>query len=145
VRNPFLDLSVVEFAWRLPLCFKVRQGVGKWIVRRVMDQYIPRELTARPKMGFAIPLADWLRGPLRAWAESLIHTIRLPEESMLKGQVVQSLWAAFLAGRTELTDRLWCLLILQGWLEAQKLFSTNAQKRHLAGTPPDGFGSSSQT
>jgi len=139
VRNPFLDLGVAEFAWRLPLRFKVRDGAGKWIVRRVMDQYIPRELTVRPKMGFALPLAEWLRGPLRDWAESLIHASPPFEECMLKGQVVQSLWEAFLAGRTELTDRVWCLLILKGWLESQKTLSTSAPGLRLAATAAHRF------
>ncbi len=120
VRNPFLDSEVVEFAWRLPLRFKVRDGVGKWIVRKVMDQYVPRGLTAGPKRGFAIPLSDWLRGPLRPWAESLIQMIDSPEESVLRREVVQSLWTAFLAGRTGLTDKVWSVLLLKGWLESQK-------------------------
>ena len=72
VRNPFLDAHVIEFACALPLRWKIRDGVGKWIVRQVMDRYIPRSLTARPKMGFAIPLTSWLRGPLRDWAEALL-------------------------------------------------------------------------
>jgi len=123
VRNPFLDIGVVEFAWSLPLSFKIRDGVGKWIVRRVMDQYIPRELTSRPKMGFAIPLATWLRGPLRGWAESLIRANRASEQSLLRGPVVESLWTDFLAGRTDLTDKLWSVLLLKGWLESQTTLS----------------------
>jgi len=123
VRNPFLDIGVVEFAWSLPLSFKIRDGVGKWIVRRVMDQYVPRELTSRPKMGFAIPLATWLRGPLRGWAESLIHANRASEQSLLRGPVVESLWTDFLAGRTDLTDKLWSVLLLKGWLESQTTLS----------------------
>lgn len=124
VRNPFLDLSVVEFAWSLPLRFKIREGVGKWIVRRVMDQYIPRQLTARPKMGFAIPLTEWLRGPLRAWADSLIHSNGPSSKSLLKESVVTGLWTEFVAGRADLTDRVWALLVLKRWLESHDSFSS---------------------
>jgi asparagine synthase (glutamine-hydrolysing) len=74
LRSPFLDAGVIEFACSLPLSLKIRDGVGKWVVRKVMERYIPPELTARSKMGFAIPLASWLRGPLRDWAESLLHS-----------------------------------------------------------------------
>jgi asparagine synthase (glutamine-hydrolysing) len=119
VRNPFLDLTVVEFAWRLPLNFKVRDGVGKWIVRKVMDRYIPRELTARPKMGFAIPLAEWLRGPLRDWAESLVHGPKAVEEVLLTPGAVARQWNAFVAGETKLAAQIWCLLMLLGWQQAQ--------------------------
>ena len=120
VRCPFLDPAVVEFAWRLPLAFKLRNGVGKWIVRQVMDRYIPPELTVRPKMGFTIPMADWLRGPLRDWAETLLHSRRNAEAEVLEQSVVEAQWKAFLAGRSGLTDRVWSLLMLLGWFDAQK-------------------------
>ncbi len=117
VRCPFLDPGVIEFAWSLPLSMKVRNGVGKWIVRQVMDRYIPAQLTARPKMGFSIPLADWLRGPLRDWAETLLAC---EQSEILQPSVVQELWKAFLSGRAELTDKVWSLLMLLGWLEASR-------------------------
>jgi asparagine synthase (glutamine-hydrolysing) len=119
VRNPFLDPAVVEFAWRLPLRFKVGEGVGKLIVRKVMSRYIPADLTDRPKMGFAIPVAQWLRGPLREWADSLLKPPQGTSEGLLKDEVVQNVWADFLAGRTELTDKIWSLLMLRGWLVYQ--------------------------
>ena len=127
VRCPFLDSDVVEFAWRLPLRLKIRDGVGKWIVRRVMEQYIPSDLTARPKMGFAVPMAEWLKGPLRDWAESLIHPSGLSREGILKEDVVGSMWSSFLAGRTDLTDRVWSVLILKGWLQSEKTVTPAAQ------------------
>ena len=120
VRNPFLDLAVVEFAWHLPISLKVHNGVGKWIVRKVMNRYIPTELTARPKMGFTIPLAEWLRGPLCHWAGALIGSRKLAEELWLNPGVAANLWNAFLAGRTELAEKMWCLLMLLGWQDAQR-------------------------
>ena len=123
VRCPFLDPAVAELAWRLPLAWKIRNGTGKWIVRRVMDRYIPPALTVRPKMGFIPPLAEWLRGPLRNWAEGLLQ-LRC---DVLKQAVVQEQWRAFLAGRTDLTDKVWSLLMLLGWFGAQQTPAHNQQ------------------
>lgn len=123
VRNPFLDTQVIEFACALPLRCKIRDGVGKWIVRQVMDRYIPRSLTARPKMGFAIPLTSWLRGPLRDWAEALLPSEAACGYGLINRQASGELWTAFLAGRDELTGPLWSLLMFQAWLEAERSHS----------------------
>ena len=119
VRNPFLDSSVVEFACSLPLRFKIRDGAGKWIIRRVMDRYIPPALTVRPKMGFAIPLTSWLRGPLREWAQSLIGSGSLNGE-WLNQRAVQMLWRNFLSGDNGLTDKVWSLLMFQAWMKSEE-------------------------
>jgi len=116
VRSPFLDPSVVEFAWRLPLRFKVRDGIGKYILRKLMNRYIPEALTNRPKMGFAMPVAEWLRGPLHEWASSLLVPPQEASDGLLRQDVIRQVWADFLAGRSELTDRIWNLLMLRAWL-----------------------------
>jgi len=120
VRNPFLDAQVIEFACALPLSMKIRDGAGKWIVRRVMDRYIPRPLTERPKMGFAIPLTSWLRGPLRDWAEALLAAEDSCADGLINHKAGRELWSAFLAGRDELTSPLWSLLMFQAWLKAER-------------------------
>jgi asparagine synthase (glutamine-hydrolysing) len=120
VRNPFLDARVAELACALPLSLKIRDGVGKWIVRKVMDRYIPRQLTARPKMGFAIPLTSWLRGPLRDWAEGLLGADELYAGGWVDRQAAAAMWAEFLAGRDALADRVWCLLMFQAWRETER-------------------------
>lgn len=119
-RMPFLDPAVIEFAWSLPLAFKIRRGQGKWLLRQVLHQYLPSELIERPKRGFALPLDDWLRGPLRDWAESLLAGDRLAEMAGLAPQPIRQRWAEHLAGDRNWQESLWTVLMLQAWLEEEK-------------------------
>lgn len=116
-RVPFLDHRVVELAWRLPLHMKIRNGQGKWALRQVLYKYVPRELIERPKAGFAIPVGEWLRGPLREWAETLLDERRLAREGYLNPAPIRAVWAQHLSGRYDWTLRLWCVLMFQAWLE----------------------------
>jgi asparagine synthase (glutamine-hydrolysing) len=118
-RAPFLDRGTIEFAWSLPMHLKIRNGQGKWILRRLLDRYVPRELVARPKMGFGIPLDAWLRGPLRDWAEGLLSADRLRREGFLDPVPVRAAWQSHLAGQGSIGHRLWSVLMFQAWLEAQ--------------------------
>ena len=117
-RVPFLDHRVVELAWRLPLHQKIRNGQGKWAVRQILYKYVPRELIERPKSGFEIPLAEWLRGPLRDWAENLLEETRLEREGYLNAKLIREAWRQHLSCRYDRTVRLWTVLMLQAWLEA---------------------------
>lgn len=118
-RAPFLDHNVVEHAWRLPVEMKIKQGVGKWALRQVLYRHVPRELIERPKSGFAIPLGQWLRGPLREWAESLLDESRLRREGFLDFAAVRHTWEDHLAGTRDWSARLWCVLMFEAWLEGQ--------------------------
>ncbi len=119
-RVPFLDHRLVEFAWRLPLDFKMRQGQSKWVLREVLYRYLPRELMDRPKQGFSVPLGDWLRGPLRAWAESLLDESRLRREGYFHSRPIRQIWAAHLSGKRDWMPQLWNVLMFQAWLEGQQ-------------------------
>jgi asparagine synthase (glutamine-hydrolysing) len=118
-RAPFLDHRVAELAWRLPMSMKIRNGEGKWALRQVLYKYVPRQLIERPKAGFGIPVGQWLRGPLREWAEALLDADRLQREGYLDPAPIRAVWAQHLRGTHDWTSRLWIILMFQAWLEAQ--------------------------
>jgi asparagine synthase (glutamine-hydrolysing) len=117
-RVPFLDHRVFELAWRLPLGVKMRNGQGKWALRQILYKYVPSELIERPKAGFSIPLGEWLRGPLREWAETLLDESRLEREGYLNAIPIRETWRQHLSGRYDWTVRLWTVLMFQAWLDA---------------------------
>jgi asparagine synthase (glutamine-hydrolysing) len=117
-RAPLLDHRVVEFAWRLPLSIRMRDGVGKWPLRRLLERHLPRELFERPKMGFGVPIPQWLRGPLREWAEDLLGEDSLRRDGMLDVAAVRSMRAEFFAGQTARWSVLWGVLMYLAWRRA---------------------------
>jgi len=116
-RVPLLDHRVVDFAWRLPLSMKIRNGQSKWILRKVLYKYVPQALIERPKMGFGVPLDLWLRGPLRDWTEALLDETRLKREGFFHPAPIRKKWQEHLSGRHNWAHYLWIVLMFQAWLE----------------------------
>tara|TARA_Y200000002_G_scaffold298645_1_gene253393 strand:- start:548 stop:988 length:441 start_codon:yes stop_codon:yes gene_type:complete len=116
-RVPFLDPEVIEFSASLPVEFKIRNGITKWALREVLYKYVPKDLIERPKMGFAVPLAEWLRGPLKDWAEALLDEKRLHQEGFFNVEFVRSKWLEHLSGKRNWHHQLWNVLMFQAWLE----------------------------
>ena len=116
-RVPFLDPDVIQFSASLPMEFKIRNGVTKWLLREVLYKHVPKDLIERPKMGFAVPLAEWLRGPLKDWAESLLDEKRLHQEGFFNVEFVRDKWSEHISGRRNWSHQLWNVLMFQAWLE----------------------------
>jgi asparagine synthase (glutamine-hydrolysing) len=117
-RVPFLDHRVAELAWRLPLSMKIRGAEGKWALRQVLYRRVPRQLIERPKTGFSIPVGQWLLGPLREWAETLLSEERLRRDGYLNPAPIRQAWAEHLSRRYDRTARLWTVLMFQAWLDS---------------------------
>ena len=128
-RVPILDHRVVEFSWRLPRRFKVRNGRGKWILREILYKHVPRALVDREKMGFSVPLAQWLSGPLRDWAGDLLHSVEGDE--LLRSTVVQKEWNRFLAGDSTNSAGIWAVVMFRAW-QAHWLTTEQVGARGLA-------------
>jgi len=119
-RSPFLDHRVIDFAWRLPTTLKIRNGQGKWLLRQVLHRYLPEYLFERPKQGFNVPIASWLRGPLRNWAQGFLDIRRIRDDGFIDSRSVQSSWQEHLTGRRDRSRYLWSILMLQSWLDANR-------------------------
>ena len=116
-RVPMLDHRVVEFAWSLPLNFKIRNGQGKWILRELLSKYVPQNLVDGPKMGFGVPLHNWLRGPLLDWSQNLLDPIKLRNQGYFNVEAVLQKWNEHLSGKRDWQHHLWDILMFQAWLD----------------------------
>lgn len=117
-RSPLIDKNVIEYAWSLPMPMKIRNGERKWILRRALERYIPREMFDRPKQGFCIPVGKWLRGPLYEWAESLLAEDRLNREGFFAAPLIRRRWEEHVSGKDDWSYHLWGILMYQAWYES---------------------------
>ncbi len=128
-RIPLLDHRLVEFALRIPQGILAYDNVGKWPLRRILYKYVPRQLIDRPKSGFAIPIAEWLKGPLKPWAEELLSSQRLKRDGILDPQFVEREWKCYLTGQVAHSHhRLWGILMFQSWLDSTRSKSSQDDK-----------------
>jgi len=119
-RVPYLNKEILEFSMQIPLNFKIKNNTTKWLLREILKNYLPNDLINRPKTGFSIPLADWLRGPLRDWVESILNKKKLDEEGIFNSEIVLQKWHEHLSQKFDWSNILWNLLIFQDWQEKQK-------------------------
>ncbi|HXM16467.1 MAG TPA: asparagine synthase C-terminal domain-containing protein, partial [Candidatus Eremiobacteraceae bacterium] len=119
-RVPLLDHRIIEFAWKLPIEMKVKGTLGKVPLRNLLYRYVPKHLVDRPKKGFGVPIHEWLRGPMRSWAEDLLDESRLKNEGYFDATPVRQKWNEHVSGRRNWQAQLWAVLMFQAWLEQQK-------------------------
>jgi asparagine synthase (glutamine-hydrolysing) len=117
IRCPLLDPNVIDFAWRLPLDFKVRGGKGKWLLRQLLYRHVPKHMVERPKMAFDVPIGRWLKGELRDWAETLLDERKLAEQGFLDPAPIRRRWHEHLNGTRNWQYPLWNVLMFQAWLD----------------------------
>jgi asparagine synthase (glutamine-hydrolysing) len=116
-RLPLLSQGAVSLARKIPVHMKVRNHQSKWILRQVLSRYVPRELFERPKMGFSVPIRDWIRGPLKEWTETLISRERIDSEGVFNAATVRNLLDDHQSGRRDNSNLLWTLIMFQSWLD----------------------------
>jgi asparagine synthase (glutamine-hydrolysing) len=115
-RVPFLDHHLYEFAWKLDEKYKIRNGVSKWLLREVLYDYVPKKFVDRPKMGFSVPIGEWLRKDLKAWAEELLDETRLNNQGLFNAKFVRKIWDEHQSRRKNWEYQLWNILMFQNWL-----------------------------
>jgi asparagine synthase (glutamine-hydrolysing) len=126
---PYLDPRVISFSWSLPLEWRAARGESKRVLRRLLHRHVPAHLVERPKAGFAIPLAHWLRQDLREWAESLLAPERIAREGIFDPAPIRKAWDEHLSGHRDWQYHLWDVLMFQAWHEGA------AGRQEPGGTP----------
>ena len=117
VRVPILDHNVVDFSWSLPEEWKLKNNTGKYIFKDVLYQYVPKSLIDRPKMGFGIPIGDWMRGPLKEWVFDLLNEQRIREQGYLNPNIVSRILKEHMSGDVNWQYQLWDIVVFQAWNE----------------------------
>ena len=119
-RVPFLDNEVINYAFSLPLNYKIKENKSKWILREILKKYLPNQLIDRPKMGFSIPLADWLRGPLKEWANESLSNDIFKNEELFNFDYIKKIWDNHLNNRENNHNKIWQLIIFASWYQNNK-------------------------
>lgn len=128
-RVPLLDHRIVEHCWSVDTALKIHNGERKWLLKNLLKRYVPPSLTERPKMGFGVPIGDWIRGPLRDWTESLISEKTLTEDGIFDAHAVRVIWGQHLAKRADVQSLLWRVLMYQAWKEGLRQRSPRVHEK----------------
>ncbi len=118
-RLPLLSHEVLEYSWRLPMSAKVKGNNGKWVLRKVLERYVPNHLVERPKMGFSVPISKWLRCELREWAEDLLFRKPKSDQEIFRLDVLRKVWDEHIHGENDHSHRLWAVLMFLSWQDAR--------------------------
>ena len=116
-RLPMLDHRLASYALRIPTSKKIRFFKGKYLLRKLLNKYLPANIYSRPKSGFSVPISDWLRGPLKEWADNLINPERIMKEGYFDSQILDKRWKEHLSGNKNWSSFIWSVLMFQVWLE----------------------------
>lgn len=114
-RAPFLDHKLIEYVWKIPHSLKFRNGKGKWILKQILEKYVPKNLSEKPKMGFGVPIGSWLQEPLKDWAENLLSEKRLKQDGFFDSKSIRDKWTEHLSGKKNWQYDLWDILMFQAW------------------------------
>jgi asparagine synthase (glutamine-hydrolysing) len=120
-RAPFLDINVIDFSNSLPLSMKIRNGKGKWIIRQVLKNYMPEDFFDKPKKGFAVPIGDWLKGPLKNLTLEMLSERRLINDGFLNYEMVKEILNEHFSNRKDRSHDIWSILIFQLWLDSERV------------------------
>lgn len=131
-RLPLLDHRLVEFSWRLPTDLKLQGRSTKWLLRAILDRYVPRSLIERPKMGFSVPIDKWLRDPLREWAGDMLHSSAFHGMFPVRPAAIRRLWDGYQAGCGPSANEVWALAMLSAWAGSVR---SNASPSELSAPP----------
>ena len=119
-RSPFLDHKIVELSWMINNKFKINNGLGKIILRDILYKHVPKKLIERPKQGFGIPLATWLRGPLKDWANDLLNENKIKSQNYFDYKLIRNRFESHIKGENNWEHSLWSILMFQAWNENNK-------------------------
>mgnify|MGYP001345641291 CR=1 FL=1 len=120
-RLPFLDHRIIEFAWSTPLEMKLKNSRSKWLLREVLKKYLPENLIDKPKRGFTVPIGDWLRGPLKYWANELLDEKNISSQKYFSYNSIKTKWDEHISGKHDWSKQLWTILMFQSWLQKKIL------------------------